>query len=171
MMFVLGLVISALTERIRGQELEARRREERTAALYALSRELGGALDEAEVARIVARHTRDVFGGGAAVLTLGDDHDLHVTAQNGNVPLSGGRNGPPAGRSSTRRSRAGAQVFFRMRRSPVCRCVRARHPRSARDRRLSHRSRGRAGFLEAYGRQAAMAMERRGLRRLRAPPR
>ena len=47
MMFGVGLVISNLTSRLRRQERDARGRESRTAALYALARELATVTDEA----------------------------------------------------------------------------------------------------------------------------
>ncbi len=68
MMFVVGLVVSSLTTRLRRQENAARLREERTAALYALSRELTLAPDEARVAPIAAARAAEVFGGAAVVL-------------------------------------------------------------------------------------------------------
>ncbi|HEY6000117.1 MAG TPA: DUF4118 domain-containing protein [bacterium] len=70
MMFGLGLVVSGLSGRLRRQEREARAREERTAALHALSRELVGAADAAQAAEAAARHAARVFGGDATVLLL-----------------------------------------------------------------------------------------------------
>src|SRR5690242_19157617 len=61
-MFVVGVVISSLTRRIRDQAAAARAREEHTARLYALTRELSSArersADEAEKARIEAESER-----------------------------------------------------------------------------------------------------------------
>ncbi|MBI5498994.1 MAG: sensor histidine kinase KdpD [Deltaproteobacteria bacterium] len=68
MMFAVGLVISALADRLRRQERAARAREARTAALHALSRELVGATDARQVARIAARQAGAALGGEAAVL-------------------------------------------------------------------------------------------------------
>jgi two-component system sensor histidine kinase KdpD len=78
MMFGLGLVISTLTSRLRLQEREALVREERTAALYALSRELVGVPDAARAAAIAARHAAIVSGGEAAVLLRQAGGDLTV---------------------------------------------------------------------------------------------
>ena len=75
MMFVVGLLISGLMLRVRRQEMGARDREARTAALYALSRELGSALDEDQVAQVTAQHAAEMFEGGACVL-LPDDQGL-----------------------------------------------------------------------------------------------
>ena len=68
MLFAVGVVMSTLTLRIRRQERGAVEREQRTALLLALSRELGRALDEREAARAIARTLAEVFRRGAAVL-------------------------------------------------------------------------------------------------------
>ena len=81
-MLVVGLVISGLTVRIRLQAEVARQREERTAALYAMSRELAeaGAVDD--LVATAARHITEVFGAEVAVLlpdaegTGESDHQL-----------------------------------------------------------------------------------------------
>jgi two-component system sensor histidine kinase KdpD len=67
MMFIVGLATSALTTRIRRQAAEARTREERTAVLYDLSRDLGSALDKEQVAAVATRHAAAFFGGSAKV--------------------------------------------------------------------------------------------------------
>jgi two-component system sensor histidine kinase KdpD len=87
MMFGVGLLISSLTMRLKRQEQEARTREERTASLYALSRELGAAVDERQVAEVMARQAAAVFGSGAAVLMVGAEGSLDVVARSGDVPL------------------------------------------------------------------------------------
>jgi two-component system sensor histidine kinase KdpD len=68
MMFVMGIIVSSLTSRLRQQERDARLRENRTAALYSLSRELAAARDEARVAQVTALHAAGVFGGDMIVL-------------------------------------------------------------------------------------------------------
>jgi two-component system sensor histidine kinase KdpD len=89
MMFGVGLVISGLTLRVRRQEQDARQREERTAALYALSRDLGSAPDEAHVARALARQAAQVLAGGAAVLTAGagEGSAPQILAREGQIDL------------------------------------------------------------------------------------
>ncbi|MBZ0160140.1 MAG: sensor histidine kinase KdpD [bacterium] len=67
-MLVVALVISGFTVRIRIQAESARQRERRTAALYALSRELASARGVEHVLRAAGRHIADVFGGQVAVL-------------------------------------------------------------------------------------------------------
>ncbi len=77
-MFAVGIAISSLTSRLRRQERGARLREERTAALYGLSRELLPVLDDRQAARIASRQAARVFGGGAAVLLRGPSGALSV---------------------------------------------------------------------------------------------
>jgi two-component system sensor histidine kinase KdpD len=54
-------VISTLTVRLRHQAEAAREREQRTAALYAMSRDLAAAADVDAVLRAAARHISSVF--------------------------------------------------------------------------------------------------------------
>ncbi len=68
MLFGVGVVLSTLMLRVRRQEADAVRREERTRALFALSRDLGGARDLDEIAAYGARHAADAFGGEVHVL-------------------------------------------------------------------------------------------------------
>lgn len=60
-MFVVALVISHLTKRIRDQADSARERERRTASLYAISRELGVGQSRAELLDIAGRHLHEMF--------------------------------------------------------------------------------------------------------------
>jgi two-component system sensor histidine kinase KdpD len=78
MMFGVGLFISELTARIRKQERDARHREERTAALYALSRNLATADDERGIAEIVAHQAERAFGAPAMVLRIDVDGELRT---------------------------------------------------------------------------------------------
>ena len=90
MLFAVGVVMSTLTLRIRRQERSATLREQRTARLLALSRELGRALDEKEAARAIARALAEVFGRGAAVLLARPDDALLPVGVAGEVPLDAG---------------------------------------------------------------------------------
>jgi two-component system sensor histidine kinase KdpD len=67
-MFMVALVISGLTQRVRAHGEAARQREQRTASLYALSRELAATKQVEDIARIAARHLFDALGMGAALL-------------------------------------------------------------------------------------------------------
>ncbi len=78
MMFGLGLVVSNLTSRLRREEQQARTREEHTAALYALSRELVGVPGAAGAAEIASRHAAAVFGGSAVVLLCDREGRLSI---------------------------------------------------------------------------------------------
>jgi two-component system sensor histidine kinase KdpD len=86
MMFGVGLVISSLVARLRQQEHDARIREERTATLYALSRELVAARDAEQSARISADHASKVFGGDAAILLPDESGALEVAAASHGAP-------------------------------------------------------------------------------------
>lgn len=80
MMFGVGLFISELTARIRREEQDARHREQRTAVLYALSRDLAGADDDHAIADIVAHHAEGVFGAPALVLRANENGDVFMLA-------------------------------------------------------------------------------------------
>lgn len=79
-LFAVGLLLSELAGRLKRQEREAIAREERTSVLYALSRELAGADSEAEIARVASRHAASVFAGRAALLQQAADGELSVLA-------------------------------------------------------------------------------------------
>jgi two-component system sensor histidine kinase KdpD len=67
-MLLVALVISTLTVRLRQQAEAARHRERRTAALYALSRELASTRDIDGLLRAAARHLHEVFESRVSVL-------------------------------------------------------------------------------------------------------
>ena len=71
-MLVVALVLGNLTGRIRNQADAAREREQRTSALYALSRELATARDRDAVLAAVLRSLRDTFAMDAVVLLPGE---------------------------------------------------------------------------------------------------
>ncbi|MES1185981.1 MAG: sensor histidine kinase KdpD [Myxococcales bacterium] len=68
-MFVVAVVISGLTQRIRNEAATARERELRTATLYELSRELAGAQDTQSVVQAAAHHIENVFRSQVTVFT------------------------------------------------------------------------------------------------------
>jgi two-component system, OmpR family, sensor histidine kinase KdpD len=70
-MLVVGLVTSSLAARIRTQAEAARLREQRTAALYALSRELASTRGVDQLLTIAMRHMSEVFRSQVAVLLPG----------------------------------------------------------------------------------------------------
>src|SRR5437762_243633 len=67
-MLAVALVISDLAARIGAQASASSDREVRTAALYAMSRDLARARDVPDVLASATRHVADVFAGDAAVL-------------------------------------------------------------------------------------------------------
>lgn len=60
-MITIGIVVSQLTHRVRWQAQSARKREQRTAALYRLSQKLGQAQNKQQLAQLAAGHLMDVF--------------------------------------------------------------------------------------------------------------
>ena len=67
-MLVVALVMSGFTVRIRAQAEAASQREQRTAALYALSRELASTRGVEGILRAAVRHISGVVGGRVALL-------------------------------------------------------------------------------------------------------
>lgn len=78
MMFGVGFTMSELAERQRRQERDALAREERTAALYALARELAATDHSHEIAAIAARHAADLFAARVVVLGAKSGGELCV---------------------------------------------------------------------------------------------
>jgi len=64
---VVAVLTSELMSRVRNQADAARRREARTAALYAFGREIGAAAAVEDVARIVVEHVAQLFAAPAAL--------------------------------------------------------------------------------------------------------
>jgi two-component system sensor histidine kinase KdpD len=75
-MFIVALVISGLTKRVRDQAEATREREIRTASLYSLSGALSRAKTTADVAAAGAKHVHDVFGIRTIVLVPGANGEL-----------------------------------------------------------------------------------------------
>jgi two-component system sensor histidine kinase KdpD len=78
-MLLTGLVISTLTARMQFQGESARRRERRTAALYAISRELAATQNHEQIARIALKHVAEAADVRAVVLLPGEDRKLLPT--------------------------------------------------------------------------------------------
>ncbi len=83
-MFAVGLLISALTLRLRRQEGAARAREARTSALFSLARDLGVATDVRGVAATAVHHAARTFEAQASIYI---DSDLVALARSGEAPL------------------------------------------------------------------------------------
>ncbi|MGC4068915.1 MAG: sensor histidine kinase KdpD [Polyangiaceae bacterium] len=73
MMFVIGYVLSELTNRIKRQERDAIAREQRTAVLYSLTKDLSSADNAASIAEIAARHASEIFSAAVVVLRSTSD--------------------------------------------------------------------------------------------------
>lgn len=67
MMLLVAVVMSRLTARVREHAATAERREQRTASLYELTRELGGANTPSQVAAVASRHLGLAAAGEAAI--------------------------------------------------------------------------------------------------------
>ncbi|AFT85156.1 DUF4118 domain-containing protein [Paraburkholderia phenoliruptrix] len=67
-MLLTSLVISHLTSSLRREARVARRREQRTGAMYAMARELAAALTTEQIVGIGSRHVSEVFGARVAIL-------------------------------------------------------------------------------------------------------
>jgi len=72
-MFAVGFVLSELAGRVKRQEREALAREERTAVLYTLSKDLSSADVPTRIADIAARHAADVFAADIVILQANSD--------------------------------------------------------------------------------------------------
>jgi two-component system sensor histidine kinase KdpD len=75
-MLAVGLIISNLTANIRTRALIAGYREQRTAALYAMSRGLASVDEVEDMVRIAVKHVAQVFDSQAVILL--PDRDRHV---------------------------------------------------------------------------------------------
>jgi two-component system sensor histidine kinase KdpD len=82
-MFIVALVISGLTKRVRDQAEAAREREIRTASLYSLSGALARAKTTSDVVAAGAQHVHDVFGMRATVLVPGVSGRLAAPSKTG----------------------------------------------------------------------------------------
>ncbi len=79
-MLLVALVLGRLTGRIRTQAEAAREREQRTAALYALSRDLSSATERDQVVTAALRHVRETFAVDSAVFLPGEEGRLEAAA-------------------------------------------------------------------------------------------
>jgi two-component system sensor histidine kinase KdpD len=86
-MLVISLVMSRLTTRIREQAVAAREREERTGALYGMTRELAAERNAADMIRTATRHLRNTFGSDVLLFTVGDDGRLELDPAVGAPPV------------------------------------------------------------------------------------
>jgi two-component system, OmpR family, sensor histidine kinase KdpD len=78
MLFGVSLSLSELAGRLRQQQRGSQAREERTAVLYALTRELASTDGPERIAKIAARHAADIFGAKAIVLGVSGQSELRA---------------------------------------------------------------------------------------------
>ncbi len=76
MMFIVGILLSELAGRVKRQERDAVARQERTAVLYALSRDLSLADTPSRIAEVTARQAAGIFVARAVVLEQTVDSGL-----------------------------------------------------------------------------------------------
>jgi two-component system sensor histidine kinase KdpD len=86
-MLIVGLVISGLTARIRRQAEAGKQREQRTAALYAMSRELAQTGAVEDLVTIAARHIGEVFEAEVTASLADIDGQLQITRHEGVLPV------------------------------------------------------------------------------------
>ncbi len=162
---VVAVLTSQLTARVRDQAEAARRREARTAALYAFAREIAAAASIDDLLRVVVEHVAGLFGVRTALL----------------LPEAGrarGARSPPAGHRRAGRGardrrvgvrarpggRAGAPTRCRAVSGCTCRsrrcAARSACSRSARERLRALLALDQRQLLEALAGQAAVAIER-----------
>jgi two-component system sensor histidine kinase KdpD len=77
-LFGVSLLLSELAGRLKRQERDAVSREERTAVLYALSRDLAAADGPAQIALIATRQAAHIFTARATILQLDMEGELRV---------------------------------------------------------------------------------------------
>lgn len=80
MYFVVALVLGQLVSRIRWQERAERRREDRSTALYLLTRDLADAANADDMAQRLARQAAQAFKTKVAILLRESDGELAATA-------------------------------------------------------------------------------------------
>jgi two-component system sensor histidine kinase KdpD len=80
-MFVVAIVVSGLTKRVRDQASAARYREQRTASLYALTRELAATRATGNLTRVAVKHLHEVFDANIALFLAGPDDTLTNVAE------------------------------------------------------------------------------------------
>jgi two-component system sensor histidine kinase KdpD len=80
-MLTVALVISTLTTRVKQQAEAARQREQRTYALYAISRELSSTMDLEDIVEKGLSHISEVFHGQTALYLPDDKESLAIFAR------------------------------------------------------------------------------------------
>ena len=82
-MFVIGVMISTLTSRIKDQAELSRRRERHTEALYRLSRRLAGTLGSHQLVAAAEEQLSEIFGGEVVIFLPDDQQTLRPALRRG----------------------------------------------------------------------------------------
>lgn len=163
-MLLVALTITQLTAGIRYQGRVASHRERRAASLYALSRELSGALTAEQIAEIAMAHVESVFESSAALLLPSRDEHVDIARKTDREPhiepdVSVAQwvhdHWQPAGLGTD--TLAGTPIHYVPLRAPVRnRGVLALQPRNERLIFIPEQQR----LLETFAAQIALALER-----------
>ena len=167
-MLLTSLVIGHLTSSLRREASVARRREQRTGAMYAMARELAAALTTEQIVGIGSRHVSEVFRARVAVLLPDsadqvkqkiDDPDTNIMLDGASLDVDVGQwvydQQKPAGRGTD--TLPAAKALYLPLRAPMrTRGVLAVAMHDARELDVPEQQR----MLDAFAAQIALALER-----------
>ncbi|APA86979.1 DUF4118 domain-containing protein [Paraburkholderia sprentiae WSM5005] len=167
-MLLTSLVISHLTSSLRREASVARRREQRTGAMYEMARELAAALATEQIVGIGSRHVSEVFGARVAILLPDsadqvrqkiEDPDAAITLEGDALDLDVGQwvydQQKPAGHGTD--TLPGAAALYLPLKAPMrTRGVLAVAVRDERELTVPEQRR----MLDAFAAQIALALER-----------
>ncbi|WP_230413138.1 DUF4118 domain-containing protein [Paraburkholderia antibiotica] len=167
-MLLTSLVISHLTSSLRREASTARRREQRTVAMYGMAHELAAALTTEQIVGIGSRHVSEVFGARVAILLPDsadqirqkiEDPDAAITLEGDALDLDVGQwvydQQKPAGHG-TDTLPAAAALYLPLKAPMRTRGVLATVMRDERDLNVPEQRR----MLDAFAAQIALALER-----------
>jgi two-component system sensor histidine kinase KdpD len=167
-MLLTSLVISHLTSSLRREASVARRREQRTSAMYAMARELAAALTMEQIVAMGSRHVSEVFGARVAILLPDsadqvkqkiEDPDAAVTLEGSALDIDVGQwvydQQKPAGHG-TDTLPAAAALYLPLKAPMRTRGVLAVVMRDKRELAVPEQQR----MLDAFAAQIALALER-----------
>ncbi|MFT4068699.1 DUF4118 domain-containing protein [Paraburkholderia sp.] len=167
-MLLTSLVISHLTSSLRREASVARRREQRTGAMYEMARELAAALTTEQIVGIGSRHVSEVFGARVAILLPDsadqvrqkiEDPDAAITLEGEQLDLDVGQwvydQQKPAGHG-TDTLPAAAALYLPLKAPMRTRGVLAAVVRDERELNVPEQRR----MLDAFAAQIALALER-----------
>ncbi|SMG46760.1 DUF4118 domain-containing protein [Paraburkholderia susongensis] len=167
-MLLTSLVISHLTSSLRREARVARRREQRTGAMYEMAHELAAALTTEQIVGVGSRHVSEVFGARVAILLPDsadqvrqkiEDPDAAITLEGDELDLDVGQwvydQQKPAGHG-TDTLPAAAALYLPLKAPMRTRGVLAAVVRDERELNVPEQRR----MLDAFAAQIALALER-----------